>query len=130
MDSFPKNPPSTKVTVPFKVLNPEEEVEVIHTELVGLELLPFIIHRRSEHNKRGQGEWHVTHALTGYSMGIQGTYAYCRSIANALMGQPIMYLPCNKMMARHPDFSGSARLLNDLCVQYQHLNPPPSLPPE
>tara|TARA_B100000287_G_scaffold298781_1_gene281985 strand:- start:359 stop:760 length:402 start_codon:yes stop_codon:yes gene_type:complete len=131
MKTFNKTQPRKSTKVPFKILDENEIIVTIYRDVTGAERLPFIIHRKVRDFDTGgyvRGMWQITHALTGYSMGIYGSYLFCRAVANDLMGQPILYLPCQKMMTKHEDFHTITRMIEEVSAKHQHLNPVPSLP--
>jgi len=131
MKAFNKTKPRKSTKVPFKILDENEDLATIYRDVTGAERLPFIIHKKVKNLDTGEcvrGRWQITHALTGYGMGIHGTYSFCRAVANDLMGQPILYLPCQKMMSKHEDFHAVTRLVEEVMAKHAHLNPVPSLP--
>ena len=128
--SFPKHPPTKKINVPFKILvEDKDEPVTVYDKVVGIECLPFMIHRKSKFTN-GSEEWYLTHSLTGYTMGIRGTYKYCKAVATCLLEYPVMYMPSHRLMSEHPDFADTQRVVGDLAETFQYLNPPPSLPSE
>jgi len=103
MNTFPKNPPRKKRDIPYH-LSSAKGLITIHT--TGVEVTPFIIHKKwnDEENKPlRKGLWQVTHLFTGKGIGVAGSYKFCKAVAEGLLDEPLMYLPCETMWVNNPD---------------------------
>ena len=127
MQLFPKSHKRKKTNVPLKVLV-DEEPTTIYRQIVGIENIPFIIHRKvrildgnPDTLSISRDKWTVTHVFSGYAVGVYGTYEFCSAVANELLEQPIFYLPTHKMMSEHSDFNDTYELLKSLRAKHSHL---------
>ena len=120
MNTFPNNPPRKKMDIPRAL--PKRGLITIHT--TGVEVTPFIIHKEWDikNNKPlRKGLWQVTHLFTGKSIGVTGSYKFCKAVAEGLLDEPLLYLPCETMWVNHPDVSRVGLKLVRLKEQYEAL---------
>ena len=110
MKKFNKTPPTKKISVPVFAILKDGEAPRIHTiEMVGSQRIPLVVHRCFNSvidTKPVRGRWQITHLFTGFNLGVFGSYRFCRSIANELLDEPVLYLPSEKMMQGHSDYDG------------------------
>jgi len=125
MKKFNKTSPTKKIKVPILTMIKDEKDPVMETvELVGVERIPLIIHRsfnNVDDLKVIRGIWQITHVFTGYSIGVFGSYQFCRVVGNELLNEPILYQPSQAMMMAHTDYKGLITRLNDIKIEHRHL---------
>ena len=121
MNTFPKNPPRKKRDIPYH-LSSAKGLITIHT--TGVEVTPFIIHKKwnDEENKPlRKGLWQVTHLFTGKGIGVAGSYKFCKAVAEGLLDEPLLYLPCETMWVDHPDVRRVGQKVGRLKQQHEAL---------
>jgi hypothetical protein len=121
MDTFPNNPPRKKRDIPYH-LSSAKGLTTIHT--AGVEVTPFIIHKKWNDEKKKplrKGLWQITHLFTGKGIGVAGSYKFCKAVAEALLDEPLLYLPCETMWVNHPDVPRVGRKLERLKEQHEAL---------
>ena len=121
METFPNNPPRKKIDIRYH-LSTDEGLITIHT--TGAEVTPFIIHRKWDNEEKKplrRGLWQVTHLFTGKGIGVQGSYKFCKTVAECLLDEPLLYLPCETMWANHPDVPRVGQKIQRLKQQHEAL---------
>ena len=120
MQLFPKSHKRKKTKVPLRMMVDGEQTVIFHP-VVGVERTPLVVHRAvtimdedADTIKVSKDLWSVTHAFTGFALGVRGSYEFCSTVANRLLEEPILYLPTEKMMSEHPDFSDTYELISSL----------------
>ena len=125
MKKFNKTPPTKKISASYLAITGDEELPIKHVvQIVGVERMPLIVHRAFndvENVEVIRGTWQITHLFTGFSLGIFGSYDYCRMVANELLEEPILYLPSEKMMWGHPDYNGLSKRVSAIMQNHWHL---------
>jgi hypothetical protein len=120
MNTFPNNPPRKKIDILYSL--PKRGLITIHT--TGVEVTPFIIHKKwdNENNKPWRkGLWQITHLFTGKGIAVTGSYKFCKAVAEGLLDEPLLYLPCETMWVNHPDVSRVGLKLERLKQQHEVL---------
>ena len=121
MNTFPNNPPRKKRDIPYH-LSSAKGLTTIHT--AGVEVTPLIIHKKwndKEKKPMKKGLWQVTHLFTGKGIGVAGSYKFCKAVAEALLDEPLLYLPCETMWVDHPDVVRVGRKIQNLKSEYENL---------
>jgi hypothetical protein len=120
MITFPENPPRKQIQINWRRHN--GELETICT--TGVEVTPFIIHRKWDPDKSEptqKGVWCVTHLFTGAALGCVGTYKFCKAVAEGISDEPLVWLPCLSMWNNNPDVSRVGKKLSMLKQQFENL---------
>ena len=121
METFPDNPPRKQIDIPF-FLTKTRELDTIRT--TGVEVTPFIIHRKWDHESNKavkKGLWQVTHLFTGMGLGVAGSYRFCKAVAEAIMAEPLVWLPCQTMWNGHPDIERVSQKLQNIKAKHENL---------
>ena len=114
MKTFPKNSPRKQIDIRWASVA-TQSVITIHT--TGVEVTPFVIHKKWDDETKQpmkKGLWQLTHLFTGKGVGVQGSYKFCKAVAEGLMDEPLLWLPCESMWADNPDVSRVSKKLNEL----------------
>ena len=123
MDTFPKNAPRKKRDIPFHK-NGGAGAGLITIHTAGVEVTPFIIHKKFDPNTAlpvKKGLWTVTHLFTGKSIGVQGSYKFCKAVAEELFDEVLLYLPCETMWVDHPDVRRVGQKIQNLKSKHEAL---------
>ena len=114
MNTFPENSPRKQIDIRWACSVAQE---VITIQTTGVEVTPFVIHKKwcqKTGKPMKKGLWQVTHLFTGKGIDVQGSYKYCKAVAQGLMDEPLLWLPCESMWSGHPDVPRVSRKLNEL----------------
>lgn len=120
MITFPNNSPRKQIEIRWQ--RPDGSFDTICT--TGVEVTPFVIHRKwdiDENKPVQRGVWQVTHVFTGASIGVAGTYKFCKAVAEGISDEPLVWLPCMSMWNGNPDVSRVGKKLTGLKQQFEHL---------
>ena len=121
MNTFPENSPRKQIDIRWASVATQS---VITIQTTGVEVTPFVIHKKwCNETKQPQkkGLWQVTHLFTGKGVGVQGSYKFCKAVAEGLMDEPLLWLPCESMWSGHPDVSRVSKKLGKLKQTNEHL---------
>ena len=125
MKKFNKTAPTKKISASYLSIAGEEAVPIKHAiQIVGMERVPLTVHRafnNVEDMEVIRGTWQITHLFTGFSLGVFGSYDYCRMVANELLDEPILYMPSEKLMWSHPDYNGLRKRVRSVMQNHWHL---------
>ena len=114
MNTFPENSPRKQINIRW-ACTVAKEVITIHT--TGVEVTPFVIHKKWNQETRQpqkKGLWQVTHLFTGKGIAVEGSYKFCKAVAEGLMDEPLVWLPCESMWSGHPDVLRVSKKLTEL----------------
>ena len=114
MNTFPENSPRKQIDIRWACTVAKG---VINIRTTGVEVTPFVIHRKwcqKTQKPYKKGLWQVTHLFTGKGIDVQGSYSYCKAVAEGLMDEPLLWLPCESMWVDHPDVSRVSKKLVEL----------------
>lgn len=120
MKTFPTNSPRKKIEIRINII--KEGDKVITT--TGVEVTPFVIHLKWDSKKDApekKGLWSVTHLFTGKGLGISGSYKFCKAVAEGVMDEPLVWLPCESMWENNPDVGRVGAKLQRLKEKHEHL---------
>lgn len=119
MKTFPKNSPRKKIDVLFHSSDGRRTIRT-----TGVEVTPFVIHKEWDTKNDEQlknGRWQITHLFTGKGLHTKGSYKFCKAVAEGLMDEPLVWLPCETMWSGHPDNSRVQNKLMNLKQQHESL---------
>ena len=120
MKTFPTNSPRKKIKIRWGTH--ENGDYYIHT--TGVEVTPFVIHLKWDGKKNApqkKGLWAVTHLFTGKGIGVYGSYKFCKAVAEGIMDEPLVWLPCETMWIDNPDVQRVGAKLQRLKEEYERL---------
>ena len=120
MNTFPKNPPRKKRDILYHT----NTTGLITVHTAGVEVTPFVIHKKwlvKENKPMKKGLWQVTHLFTGKGIGVTGSYSFCKTVAEELFDEPLLYLPCETMWVDHPDVQRVGQKIMRLKEQHENL---------
>lgn len=114
MKTFPENSPRKQIDIRWACTVAKG---VITIRTTGVEVTPFVIHKKwnqTTQQPQKKGLWQVTHLFTGKSIAVEGSYKFCKTVAEGLMDEPLLWLPCESMWSGHPDVSRVSKKLTEL----------------